>query len=102
MAFDLDAISNDDDPQPFPFTLGGETFTLPGTLDLVAASYLSEADRNPARFNDSLAKMLGAEQWERLKASPAVLDHERYKALMDAYRVHLGVSSGESPASTDS
>lgn len=100
MTFDLDAVvaegEGEDHRESFGFTFGGEHYELPAHMDIVAAAAL--ASGQPI----GLTKMLGDEQWNRLLASPAVLDQAKLEALMEAYGAHVGVSPGELAASTDS
>jgi hypothetical protein len=95
--FDLDAVSRESDGIPFEFTFGGEKFTLPATVDLLAAAALEGG-----KLYDGLKRLLGDEQWERLLEVQKVLDTEHLKALMEAYAKHVGLSLGESGASTGS
>lgn len=94
-AFDLDAIANESEGKPFPFTFGGEDYTLPADVDLIAAAALEGG-----KLYDGLHRLLGDEQWGRLLASPVVMNNAKLKALMEAYAAHVGLSLGESAAST--
>lgn len=89
-AFDLDAIANESEGKPFPFTFGGEDYTLPADVDLIAAAALEGG-----KLYDGLRRLLGEDQWERINAATAVLDTDRLKALMEAYAAHVGLSLGE-------
>lgn len=90
MTFNLDAVQSDATGEPFPFTFGGEDYTLPATVDIIAAAALEGG-----KLYEGLHRLLGDEQWERLLASPSVLDTDRLKALMEAYAEHIGLSLGE-------
>lgn len=97
--FDLDAVlaeRNLDKPR-FPFRFGGESYTLPPTVDLVMAAKISGGD-----LLGGLQALLGPEQWERLCAADAVFDSDAMGALMDRYMAYTGVGVGESEASTAS
>jgi hypothetical protein len=90
VSFDLDAVVTESDATPFPFTFGGEDYTLPAQVDIVAAAALEGG-----KLYEGLRKLLGDSQWDRLLASEAVLDQEKLKALMEAYAKHVGLSLGE-------
>lgn len=95
--FDLDAAVREAGGEPFAFDFGGEHYELPPQVDLRAAAAFSDA-----RLEDGLRLLLGAEQWQRLQASPAVFSVSALKALLDAYGAHMGQTVGESQASTGS
>lgn len=97
MTFDLDAVANEATGTPFTFTFGGEEYELAAEVDIVAAAALEGG-----RLYEGLRRMLGAAQLARMEASTAVLDQAKLAALLDAYKAHLGVSLGESKASTGS
>ena len=90
MKFDLDAVQHDADAKPFEFSFGGEYYTLPAQIDMIAAAALESG-----KLNAGLQRMLGEKQWDRICATEAVLDQTRLKALMEAYAVHTGLSLGE-------
>lgn len=96
--FDLDAFESDTKRKDFQFTFGGEAYTLPAHPNLLA---VLDLDNN--RIEKGLRRLLGGDQWARMEASDAVLDTDRFNALMEAYQKHLGVPMGElsaSPASS--
>ena len=97
--FDLDAVLAERalDRPKFTFRFGGEEFSLPPTVDLRAAAFLSGGD-----LLGGLKSLMGAAQWERLCAVEAVFDTDALAALMDRYMAYAGVSVGESEASTAS
>lgn len=97
MTFDLDAVANEAEGEPFEFTFGGESYTLAASVDVRAAAMLQVG-----RLDTAFRLMLGEEQWERMTASPAVFNGKKLDALLDAYGKHIGISLGESAASTDS
>lgn len=88
--FDLDAVQNESDGIPFEFTFGGEKFTLPAQVDLLAAAALEGG-----KLYEGLHRLMRDEQWERLLGLEAVLDTPKLKALMEAYAAHVGLSLGE-------
>lgn len=97
MPFDLDAIASEANAEPFEFTFGGDTYTLPPSVDLRVVASLTSGD-----IADALKRLLGAEQWERLEASDAVFTAARFEALLNAYMAHNGLDVGEASASTGS
>lgn len=97
MAFDLDAVEHDAAATPFDFTFGGEAYSLPAQVDLIAAAALESG-----QLNAGLRKMLGEAQWTRICESSAVLDQTKLRKLMEEYAKHVGLSLGESAASTGS
>lgn len=97
MTFNLDAVESETNSTPFDFTFGGEAYTLPAQVDLLAAASLEGG-----KLYEGMHRLLGDGQWDRLLASTAVLDNDKLKALMKAYAEHVGLSLGESAASTDS
>ncbi len=97
MTFNLDAVVTESDATEFPFTFGGEDYTLPAQVDLVAAAAMEGG-----KLYDGLHKLLGEAQWGRMLESSAVMDNVKLKALMEAYAAHIGVSLGESAGSTGS
>jgi len=84
--FDLDAVARDADGEPFPFTFGGETWTLPANPDMRA---VDELTKDPM---GGLSRLLG-DQWEAFEAVPQVFGTREFAALLDAYQSHLGVDS---------
>lgn len=97
MTLNLDAIANEVKGTPFTFTFDGELYTLPPSVDFVAAAALASGD-----YYGGLHRLLGEKQWSRLVASPQVFSQAQFNALLTAYRDHLGIALGESPASTGS
>lgn len=97
MPFDLDAVASEAAREPFTFTFGGDTYTLPPDVDLRIIGSLTSGD-----ITDALRRMLGEEQWKKLEASPAVLTSDRFSALLNAYLAHSGLNVGEASASTGS
>lgn len=97
MPFDLDAVAAEANGEPFEFTFGGDTYTLPPSVDLRVVGALTAGD-----VTDALRRLLGAEQWAKLDASDAVFTADQFKALFDAYLAHCGMTTGEAPASTGS
>lgn len=95
--FDLDAVENETEGIPFEFSFGGEKYELPPRVDFFAAAAFAQGDRITG-----VHRLLGDEQWERMVASDAVFDEPKLLALLEEYRKHLGVSLGESDASTSS
>jgi hypothetical protein len=95
--FNLDAVVSETGSEPFDFTFGGEGYTLPAQVDLLAAASLEGG-----KLYEGLHRLMGDDQWDRLLASKAVMDNDKLKALMEAYAAHVGLSLGESGASTGS
>lgn len=93
MSFDLDAALG----EPFEFTFGGQTFTLPSDVDLATVEKLQAGETVAA-----LQALMGDEQYARIEALPQVFGARAFAAVMDAYFQHLGIRQGESSASTDS
>lgn len=97
MTFDLDAVHHEATAEPFEFIFGGNTYTLPPSVDMFAVTALQRGD-----LYGGLSRLLGAEQLDQMLASDAVFDEKRLAALMEAYGKHLGVTLGESAGSTGS
>ena len=96
--FDLEAALGDE-PEPFQFTFGGETYEIPA--DDIDVRILAIAETG--RFDIAMEYLLGADQWEKLASSGRKIGLKRCHALFDAYAKHVqGVSSGESSGSTGS
>jgi hypothetical protein len=90
VTFNLDAVESEGKAKPFEFTFGGEGYSLPAQVDLLAAAALEGG-----KLYEGLHRLLGDGQWDRLLASSAVLDNDKLKALMEAYAEHVGLSLGE-------
>lgn len=88
--FDLDALIFEEEERPFAFRFGGEHYELPAHMDVRAVAAMSAG-----RLDAALRMMLGAEQWERMQASPATLDDRHLSKLFEAYAAHAGVTVGE-------
>jgi len=97
VTFDLDAVQRESDKTPFEFTFGGDAYTLPPSIDMLAAASLARGD-----LYGGLSRLLGAGQLERMLASDAVLDEQKLMVLLEEYGKHLGTPLGESLASTGS
>lgn len=94
--FDLDAVvAEQEPPEPFEFTFGGETYSLPGEPDVRAFAALTAE-----RLDEGLRLLLGAEQWKRMQDSPAHFRQSQLEALIVAYGAHVGADVGESQASS--
>jgi hypothetical protein len=102
MAFDLDAVMAEQEaaaPAAFTFTFDRKKYTMPRTPDVRAIMKI-ELDGD---LHGGFAQLMGAEQWERLKASPKVLSTQALLRLYTEYVTYAaGVSPGESLASTRS
>lgn len=98
--FDLDAVVAEAEPRaPWTFTFGGEEYAMPGTPDAIAFLMLTK-DETAA---DGFARLLGPDQWARMKASPSLLDGPAFRKLIDAYVSAAGNTTvGESSASATS
>jgi hypothetical protein len=94
MAFDLDALARETEGEPFTFTFGGDEYELPAQPDVRAITAASAG-----RVEEMLERLLGADQWARLQASPALLTQEMFKGLLTAYGEHLGIDVGNLSAS---
>ena len=97
MVFKLDSYEREANAEPFEFEFDGDVYTLPPDFDMRHASLFTEG-----RVLDGLEAILGAEQWERLNASPKILSVNRVNDLLEAWCEHIGVEVGESPASSRS
>lgn len=95
--FNLDAVATEAAGEPFQFTFGGNTYTLPVEPDLVTARLLQKG-----QVADALGRLLGPEQWDSLVESDEVFTLSHLEALFGAYGEHLGIDMGESPASSSS
>ena len=95
--FDLDALANEATGEPFRFKFGGEDYELPPTMDIRAVAAMSAG-----RLDAALRTMLGAEQWARLEAAPAVLNGQMLMSLFERYAKHSGFTVGEASGSTGS
>jgi hypothetical protein len=93
MSFDLDAALG----LPFTFTFGGEEYTLPPDVDLAAVTALQDGHPDVA-----IRHLLGDAQYERITASASVFGARAFTSLMSEYMRYLGISSGESEASSES
>jgi hypothetical protein len=96
--FDLDALAAEDNPGPFTFRFGGELYELPPVLDLRLAGTFVDGGQG-ARPDQTLAALLGEEQWQRLLANPAPFSVQMTEALLDRWAKHLGISLGEASGS---
>jgi hypothetical protein len=99
MPFDLDAAVAEvaAGREPFRFTFGGENYELPPRMDIRALGMFTKGD-----VHDGLRLLLGADQFERMLASPAVFSDEAFGKLVEAYAAHQNTTVGESSASTSS
>lgn len=95
--FDLDAIGAEARGEPFRFRFGGEEYELPPSIDMLAVPAMVSGD-----ILGGFRRLFTADQWERLKASPATMDLPRVLELVRRYADHSGVSLGEFVASTSS
>jgi hypothetical protein len=93
--FDLDALANEAQGEPFRFKFGGEEYALPPSIDMRAVAAMQAG-----RLDDALRQMLTPEQWERVQASPAVLDGWTLMALFEEYARTSGLTVGKSSGST--
>ncbi len=94
--FDLDALENESEAEPFRFTLGGEVFEMRAPEDVDWQIQLDAAEEDPAHIRALFADLLG-EDWERFAAHK--LPARKFNALMEAWQKHYGVKQGESTAS---
>lgn len=88
--FDLDAFIAETTLEPFRFTFGGETYELPHSMDMRAAAALAAG-----RLDDAFRMMFTPTQWDRIQASPAVLDSHSLLKLIEAYAAHSGMTAGK-------
>lgn len=99
--FDLDALAAEvGQPEVFTFRFGGELFELPAVLDLRLAGAFAAGQG--ARPDQTLAALLGEDQWQRMLAVPAPLSAQMTEALLERWAKHLGISLGESAGSPGS
>ena len=96
--FDLDAMAAEaEGREPFRFMFGGVEYELSPDLDFRVVAQL-----NKGLIYEGLARLLGAEQWERMQASDQLLTEDMLAKLFEAYQAHTGTSLGELSASTSS
>lgn len=92
--FDADAFQREGDRPDFVFRFGGEEYRLPFSPDVRAVSRI-RMDNLIGAFE----AILGAEQWQRIEASPTILDLPTLKAILDAYAKHGGLDLPNLPGS---
>lgn len=95
--FDLDAVANEANGEPFRFRFGGEDYELPPSIDIRAVVAMQAG-----RLDEGLRALLTPAQWERVQASPSVLSGKVLLSLFEAYARHSGLTVGESSGSTSS
>lgn len=88
--FDLDAFIAEKTGEPFRFRFGGADYELPPSIDIRIPGMLSNGD-----IAGAFRRMVGADQWERISASDAVLDQRAMLELVKRYVEHSGLGLGE-------
>lgn len=97
--FDLDAVEAEASGEPFEFTFGGRTYTLPHLKD-IDRRVLDAADQGDiAAMKEAFRTGLGSDYAE-FDAKPMKLGS--LDALFRAWTEHSGLTPGESRASTRS
>lgn len=97
--FDLDAVEAETAGEPFPFTFGGHTFTLPHVQDVDRKVLLGADQGDVAAMNALFQEGLG-DDYERFDAQPMKV--RSLEALFNAWLKHCGLEPGELRASTRS
>lgn len=97
--FDLDAVEAEALGDPFEFTFGGHTYTLPHVQD-VDRKILIGADEGDVAAMNALFEVGLGDDYERFNAQPMKL--RSLEALFKAWLAHCGLEPGESLASTRS
>lgn len=100
MPFDLDAVIAEEQAtvEPFEFTFDGETYYLPGVVDVAAIAQFTRGE-----IDGAMRRLLGADQWQRIIDSTVTLSQRAVVALMSEYAERSGGAPlGELSASTGS
>jgi hypothetical protein len=97
--FDLDAVEAEAAGEPFEFTFGGHTYTLPHVQDVDRKVVLT-ADQGDVAAMISLFQLGLGDDYERFNAQPMKL--RTLEALFKAWLKHCGLEPGELLASTRS
>jgi len=97
--FDLDAVEAEAAGEPFEFTFGGHTYTLPHVQDVDRKVVLT-ADQGDIAAMISLFQLGLGDDYERFNAQPMKL--RTLEALFKAWLKHCGLEPGELLASTRS
>lgn len=96
-AFNLASIKAEAAGEPFVFDYGGESFSIPAVVDFRVAWAMKDDD-----YELGLKLLLGDEQWGRFMAVPEAFTADRLRGLVERYVAHMGVTAGESEASSSS
>ena len=70
--------------EPFTFTHGGVDYVLPGELDVNVALMFVKGE-----VAEAFPALLGAAQWECLRASPTPMSISAMQALMEQYGAYV-------------
>lgn len=97
--FDLDAVEAEALGEPFEFTFGGCTYSLPHVQDL-DRKILVGADQGDVAAMNSLFEVGLGNDYEQFNAQPMKL--RSLEALFKAWLAHCGLEPGELGASTRS
>lgn len=97
MALDLDQLAAEAEHASFEFTFNEETYELPGNPDYKAMIALQHG-----RIIEALELLLGPDQFDRIDGSDKTLGISQVVALIEAYAEFLGLTLGESMASSSS
>ena len=95
--FDLNAVLREKTGEPFRFLFGPHEFEMPAKLDFRVIDEL-----NDGQLGKGFRRLFTVEQWALLDTVEEVLDLDGMLSLMKAYFAHLGMTLGESQASTTS
>lgn len=92
--FDLDALEAEASDEPFPFRVGGQTFTLPAASGM---DWRAGAAIDSGQYERGLRLLLGEDYdaFCQLAVSTGQLS-----ALINRYQQHLGLAPGEPQASS--
>lgn len=89
--YDLDAVANEAQNEPFKFKFGGQEYSIPckEDVDTRVAEAIEKGDLYLA-----FSYLLGPDQYDRFHAEP--LPARKAVALLEAWSSHNGISLGDS------
>jgi hypothetical protein len=97
MVYKVEAVEREGAETPWEFDFDGDRYSLPPDFDMRAAAKLTNGD-----LHGALEMLLGAEQWQRLQASPKIFSLEELGKLLQSWASDIGVDLGEFTASPPS
>jgi hypothetical protein len=97
MVYKVEAVEREGSGEPWKFDFDGDRYSLPSDFDMRAAAKLTNGD-----LHGALEMLLGAEQWNRLQASPKIFSLEQLGKLLQSWATDIGVDLGELTASPPS